>query len=132
MDMMYMPDALQSIVDLIEAPADKLIHRNAFNITAMSFSPEEIADSIKKYIPDFVIEYEGYPLPIEVKSGKNYMRHPALNNVMQNKSYEIKQAIVLCNENIEMKDQIFYCPIYLAGLLKKRTIPEDYIYRIRY
>ena len=35
------------------------------------------------------------------------MRHPALNNVMQNKSYEIKQAIVLCNENIEMKDQIF-------------------------
>ena len=36
---------------------------------------------------DFVIEYEGYPLPIEVKSGKNYMRHPALNNVMQNKSY---------------------------------------------
>ncbi len=77
---------------------------------------------------DFVIEYEGYPLPIEVKSGKNYMRHPALNNVMQNKSYEIKQAIVLCNENIEMKDQIFYCPIYLAGLLKKRTIPEDYIY----
>ena len=56
---------------------------------------------------DFVIEYEGYPLPIEVKSGKNYMRHPALNNVMQNKSYEVKQAIVLCNENIEMKDQIF-------------------------
>lgn len=54
-----------------------------------------------------MIEYEGYPLPIEVKSGKNYMRHPALNNVMQNKSYEIKQAIVLCNENIEMKDQIF-------------------------
>ncbi|EGT5420539.1 L-threonine 3-dehydrogenase [Clostridioides difficile] len=62
MDMMYMPDALQSIVDLIEAPADKLIHRNAFNITAMSFSPEEIADSIKKYIPDFVIEYDVDPV----------------------------------------------------------------------
>lgn len=62
MDMMYMPDALQSIVDLIQAPADKLIHRNAFNITAMSFSPEEIADSIKKYIPDFVIEYDVDPV----------------------------------------------------------------------
>ena len=39
MDMMYMPDALQAIVDLMEADPAKLIHRNAFNVTAMSFEP---------------------------------------------------------------------------------------------
>lgn len=53
-----------------------------------------------------------------------------LNNIMQNKAYEIKQAIVLCNENIEVRDRIFYCPVYLAGLLKKRTVPKDYIYNL--
>ena len=68
-----------------------------------------------------MIEYEGYPLPIEVKSGKNYMRHPALNNVMQNKSYEIKQAIVLCNENIEMKDSEFLLSDLPGGSVKKEN-----------
>ena len=53
MDMMYMPDALQAVVDLLEADSSKLIHRNAFNITAMNFSPEEIASEIKKHIPEF-------------------------------------------------------------------------------
>lgn len=61
MDMMYMPDALQAIVDLMEADADKLVHRNAFNVTAMSFEPEEIAASIRKYIPDFKLGYEVDP-----------------------------------------------------------------------
>ncbi|MDR4162638.1 UDP-glucose 4-epimerase, partial [Bacillus paranthracis] len=51
MDMMYMPDALQAIVSLMEADPSKLIHRNAFNITAMSFEPEQIAAAIRKHIP---------------------------------------------------------------------------------
>ena len=42
MDMMYMPDAINAIINLMEADGSKLIHRNAFNITAMSFEPEEI------------------------------------------------------------------------------------------
>lgn len=62
MDMMYMPDALQSIVDLMEADGSKLIHRNAFNVTAMSFEPEQIAASIKKVIPTFTINYEVDPV----------------------------------------------------------------------
>lgn len=62
MDMMYMPDALQSIVDLMEADGSKLIHRNAFNVTAMSFEPEQIAASIKKVIPTFAINYEVDPV----------------------------------------------------------------------
>ena len=38
--------------------------------------------------------------------------------------------LYFCNENIEVKDQIFYCPIYMAGFLEKRTVPEDYIYTL--
>lgn len=62
MDMMYMPDALQSIVDLLEADASKLVHRNSFNISAMSFAPEEIASEIKKHIPDFEFSYNVDPV----------------------------------------------------------------------
>lgn len=61
MDMMYMPDALQAIIDLMEADADKLVHRNAFNVTAMSFEPEEIAASIRKHLPDFKLNYDVDP-----------------------------------------------------------------------
>lgn len=57
MDMMYMPDALQAIVDLMEADGSKLKHRNAFNISAMSFEPSQIAAEIKKHIPSFEIAY---------------------------------------------------------------------------
>lgn len=62
MDMMYMPDALNAIVTLLEADPSKLIHRNAFNISAMSFEPEQIAASIKKEIPEFEITYKPDPV----------------------------------------------------------------------
>ncbi|WP_088008733.1 L-threonine 3-dehydrogenase [Indiicoccus explosivorum] len=62
MDMMYMPDALQAIVDLMEADPSKLVHRNAFNVTAMSFEPEEIAASIRRHIPDFSLSYDVDPM----------------------------------------------------------------------
>ncbi|HLG27532.1 MAG TPA: L-threonine 3-dehydrogenase [Paenisporosarcina sp.] len=62
MDMMYMPDALQAIVDVMEADASKLEHRNAFNVTAMSFEPEQIAASIRKHIPNFELSYDVDPV----------------------------------------------------------------------
>lgn len=62
MDMMFMPDALNAIVSLIEANPDKLIHRNAFNITAMSFAPEHIYSEIKKIIPEFTMDYNVDPI----------------------------------------------------------------------
>lgn len=62
MDMMYMPDALNAIVKLMEADPSKLIHRNAFNITAMSFEPSQIAAEIKKHIPKFTIDYKVDPV----------------------------------------------------------------------
>lgn len=62
MDMMYMPDALNAIIDLMEADATKLIHRNSFNVTAMSFEPEQIAAEIRKHIPNFVLNYDVDPI----------------------------------------------------------------------
>ncbi|MDO4779843.1 MAG: NAD-dependent epimerase/dehydratase family protein [Bacteroides sp.] len=62
MDMMYMPDALDAAINLMEADPKKLIHRNAFNVTAMSFDPEEIYNEIKKHVPNFEMEYQIDPL----------------------------------------------------------------------
>lgn len=62
MDMIYMPDALRSIVELMEADPAKLKHRNSFNIASMSFTPEILAAEIKKHIPDFKIEYDVDPI----------------------------------------------------------------------
>ncbi len=56
--MMYMPDAIKAITTLAEAPSERLIHRTDFNVQAMSFSPRELADEIRKYIPDFKVEYK--------------------------------------------------------------------------
>ncbi|MCD4715026.1 MAG: L-threonine 3-dehydrogenase [Clostridiales bacterium] len=66
MDMMYMPDALDSILQLSEADPSKLIHRNAFNITAMSFCPEDIKNEITKHIPEFVMDYDVDPIKQEI------------------------------------------------------------------
>jgi nucleoside-diphosphate-sugar epimerase len=62
MDMMYMPDAINSTIALMEADPSKLTHRNSFNVTAMSFEPGEIAAEIRKYIPSFVMDYEVDPV----------------------------------------------------------------------
>ena len=62
MDMMYMPDAVNAIIDLLEADTVKLLHRNSYNVTAMSFEPSEIAAEISKYIPHFEISYETDPI----------------------------------------------------------------------
>jgi nucleoside-diphosphate-sugar epimerase len=62
MDMMYMPDALHAAIQLMEADPSRLIHRNAFNIAAMSFDPEIIFNNIKKYLPTFTMEYQIDPL----------------------------------------------------------------------
>jgi nucleoside-diphosphate-sugar epimerase len=62
LDMMYMPDAINACIDLMEADPSKLKHRNAFNVTAMSFDPEIIAAEIRKHIPGFVMDYNVDPV----------------------------------------------------------------------
>ena len=62
MDMMYMPDALNGSIKLMEADPSRLIHRNAFNIASMSFSPETIYEAIRREVPGFEMEYQPDPL----------------------------------------------------------------------
>lgn len=62
LDMMYMPDAIKAALDLMEADPGKLRHRNAFNVSAMSFCPEDEAAYIRRYIPDFELTYEIDPV----------------------------------------------------------------------
>ena len=62
LDLMYMPDAITAAIELMEANPDKLQHRNAFNVSAMSVAPENIADEIRKIIPEFTLDYKVDPL----------------------------------------------------------------------
>lgn len=56
--MMYMDDAVKATIDMMEAPAEKIRIRSSYNVTAMSFSPAEIAAEIMKHIPEFEITYK--------------------------------------------------------------------------
>lgn len=62
MDMMYMPDALNGSIKLMEADPSRLIHRNAFNIASMSFAPETIYEAIRREVPGFEMGYQPDPL----------------------------------------------------------------------
>jgi len=62
LDMIYMPDAIKAALDIMQADPIKLRHRNAFNVTSMSFSPEDLAAYIRKYIPEFEISYNIDPV----------------------------------------------------------------------
>ncbi|QHT58532.1 NAD-dependent epimerase/dehydratase family protein [Paenibacillus lycopersici] len=62
MDMMYMPDAIDAIIALMEADPAKLVNRNAYNVSAMSFDPELLAAEIRRSIPDFRLTYQVDPV----------------------------------------------------------------------
>jgi nucleoside-diphosphate-sugar epimerase len=78
--MMYMDDAIRATIELMEAPAGKLKTRMSYNLSAMSFSPREIAASIQKHIPGFTIDYnpdfrqkiaDGWPQSIDDSAARN-------------------------------------------------------------
>ena len=62
LDMMYMPDCLRAAIELMEANPDRLVHRNSFNVTAMSFAPETIYEEIRRHLPGFEMVYQPDPL----------------------------------------------------------------------
>lgn len=69
---------------------------------------------------DFVVETgQGSVLPIEVKSGKDYRRHSALDNVLSRQNYPIEYALVLCEENLLLDGKILYAPVYMAAVLER-------------
>lgn len=76
---------------------------------------------------DFVLEYNGKVLPIEVKSGKSYQRHSALSNIMEISNYPIEEAFVFSNFNVEVRGTLVYYPIYMLMFLENEDIalPEE-------
>jgi nucleoside-diphosphate-sugar epimerase len=62
MDMLYMPDALRACTELMDADPARLKHRNSFNVTAMSFSPEILFAEIKKHVPEATFKYDVDPV----------------------------------------------------------------------
>ena len=69
---------------------------------------------------DFLIEAGGgNVLPIEVKSGKDYRRHSALNNVLNRSNYQIDEALVLCEDNLTCEGKVTYTPIYMVACLSR-------------
>ena len=78
--MMYMPDAIRATIELMEAPVENISIRTSYNISGMSFSPKEIAEEIKKHLPEFTINYkpdnrqqiaESWPKSIDDRVARN-------------------------------------------------------------
>lgn len=67
---------------------------------------------------DFIVEQNGKSLPIEVKSGKAYNKHSALNNLMNAKEYGIEEAFIFTNDNVKIEGKLNYLPIYMVMFLK--------------
>ena len=78
---------------------------------------------------DFLIELNGKVLPIEVKSGKDYKKHSALNNVMNDLNYDIAEAYILNQNNIEIKDKLIYLPIYMLMFIEDDEIKNP-VYKL--
>ena len=68
MDMLYMPDALNAVTQLMEADPSKLVHRNSFNITSMSFTPAQLFEKIKQRIPDATFDYDVDPVKAQISA----------------------------------------------------------------
>ena len=76
---------------------------------------------------DFVVEYAGNMLPIEVKSGKDYERHNALSNVMENEEYAVPMAYVFCQENVQTRGRVIYYPIHMITFFEQPRQKRKYI-----
>ena len=101
----------------------------AQELLAHGFSPTYYASQAHGEI-DFVVEKDGHALPIEVKSGKHYRRHRALNHVLSERQYAINDAIVLDDAVLAVADGVFYAPIYMVMFLEKNVLPERMIYEV--
>lgn len=79
---------------------------------------------------DFLIEDNGQLTAIEVKSGKNYRKHNALDKCMECEDFHIQRAIVLCHDNVQVEDDVTYMPIYMTMFMKKHQNKEPLVYKL--
>lgn len=77
---------------------------------------------------DFLIEENGRVLPIEIKSGKNYYRHNAMDNLLGLSEYRLEEGYVFCQGNVETDGKLTYFPIYMLMFLQKKEIPDTILF----
>lgn len=77
---------------------------------------------------DFVIEDDGKVILVEIKSGKDYYRHNAMDHVLNHEPYAIKGGYVFCNGNIECDGKVTYYPIYMLMFLQKKELPNEIMF----
>ena len=78
---------------------------------------------------DFIVEYDNRVVPVEVKSGKDYERHIALNNLLDIKDFDINEAYVFCSSNLFVKDKVVYYPIYMIAFFEQVQV-EDKVFKL--
>jgi predicted AAA+ superfamily ATPase len=79
---------------------------------------------------DFLIEHAGKLIAIEVKSGKSYRKHNALDKCLKCGEYDIDKAIVLCHDNVQEDGAVTYMPIYMTMFMQQRQKTEPIIYKL--
>ena len=79
---------------------------------------------------DFLIEDYGQLTAIEVKSGKSYRKHNALDKCLKCENFHIQRAIVLCHDNVQVEDDVTYMPIYMTMFMKKYQNREPLVYKL--
>jgi nucleoside-diphosphate-sugar epimerase len=103
--MMYMPDAIRATLELMEAPADKISVRTSYNISGISFSPAEIAASIKRHIPEFKINYKpDYRQAIADSWPQSIDDSVARKDWNWNQEYDLEKLTADMLKNLEQKD----------------------------
>ena len=107
------------------------VYENAVaqELFAHGFSPSYYASREHGEI-DFVLETNGKVLPVEVKSGKHYKRHRALNRVMSQVEYGINEAVVFDDSALKVENGVSYAPVYMVMFLQKDELPDKMIYTI--
>lgn len=79
---------------------------------------------------DFVVELGGQVIPIEVKSGGNYLKHLALDKLLQVQNYKINQAYVFNIGNTKVDKNVFYLPVYMIMFLKQKHMDRNLVYKL--
>ena len=79
---------------------------------------------------DFIIQKGNKPIALEIKSGKDYHSHAALQNILENKEWNLQNALVFCIGNIEISEKITYLPLYMIQFLTQDKLPESLIVKV--
>lgn len=121
------PETVTKIKFLVDEGSFKYVMSGSLlgvELKGITSAPVGYLTVLKMYPMDFAIEMNGKVVPIEVKSGKSYKSHKALNNFMNVADYHLDKAYVLSTYNVEKEGVITYLPIYMCYLLKEPIIEK--------